>query len=463
MKPLLFTLFFMLAWCSVATAQTRIISLSDTSGHGLSLAVLNRQYPPVETLFASQPKARQELRMRAIQQFNGFIREHNLAQKRVAFGLREYYEPTGEAATVLVDWLVPTPDSTKTQILEKLAQYYRTNRFPATASTRFRNQLMHVGNIPEKRTVRTGAGVLSTVEQARNTTRPDTVTKLYFNQLELQRIPEEVYRFPNLQELDLSRNRISSLPARLTADLPKLQRLSLLYNALPDDSVSFALNKHLLALNLQGNRLTYVPASVRQNRRLESLWIGNNKLKTADLRGLRRLTDLNLYNAGLAECPTSLTRLRQLKVLDLYYNTLTELPARLSRLRRLEQLAISHNRLRTLPDRLARLKRLQVLYAHHNQIGGLPDRFERFRSLRLLDLSYNYLSTTPPVLDRMYSLEELDLNSNNLQTLSPGLTNLPNLKKLYLRSNPIVDDKSRVGLFAQTIQQLEASKVEVFH
>ena len=112
----------------------------------------------------------------------------------------------------------------------------------------------------------------------------------------------------------------------------------------------FASNKHLKALNIQGNELTLLPGTVRLNRRLESLWLGNNRLQTADFRGLRRLTDLNIYNAELTNCPTSVARLRRLKVLDLYYNNITELPARLSRLRKLEQLAISHNKLKHLPE-----------------------------------------------------------------------------------------------------------------
>ena len=99
-----------------------------------------------------------------------------------------------------------------------------------------------------------------------------------------------MYRFPNLIELDLSKNTIKTLPARLTTNLPKLERLSLLYNALTNDSLFFAANKHLKALNIQGNQLTILPVSIRKNRRIESLWAGNNGLKTVDFRGLRRLS-----------------------------------------------------------------------------------------------------------------------------------------------------------------------------
>ncbi|MCY7359317.1 MAG: leucine-rich repeat domain-containing protein [Rudanella sp.] len=437
--------------------------MADTSRYGLNVSELERNYPDVRQLFAKQPKVGLELTSQSLKQFQAFYKQYDLSGFKVGFQLTEFFEPTGEAAYALIEWFGVTPDSTKQTVVKLLADYYHTMRMNITANIRFRTSVMYAGKFVEKRVVRSKPGAIGTLETAHKTTRPDTVKILYFNQLGLTSVPDVVYRFPNLAELDLSKNNLKTLPARLTKDLPKLERLSFLYNALTNDSVFFMPNKHLKALNIQGNQLTSLPAGVRRNRRLESLWLGNNRLKTADFRGLRRLTDLNIYNAELTACPPSVAKLRRLKVLDLYYNNLTKLPASLGRLRRLEQLAVSHNKLKQLPEQLSQLRRLQVLYAHHNEIGTLPARFDRYRSLRLLDLGYNFFSTTPPVLDRLYTLEELDLNNNNLQELSPGLLNLSNLKKLYLRNNPITAGQGRMGSFTQTIQQLEARKTEVFH
>jgi len=463
MKSYLFLILSISVFWESAYAQTKVIDIADTSQFDLKIRTLNKQYPVIEQLFSSRPRELQDIKGRLQRQFQTFYKQNDFGKYKVGFQLQEYIEPTGQAAYVLVEWSGEAPDSTKQTILRLLDSFYHTKQEAVTANVRFRNAFFYTGNVTEKRSVRSKPGSISTLEAAQKTTRPDTVKILYFNQLALKSVPDVVYRFPNLAELDLSKNSIKTLPARLTADLPKLERLSLLYNLLSNDSVSFASNKHLKALNIQGNELTLLPATVRLNRRLESLWLGNNRLKTADFRGLRRLTDLNIYNAELAACPPTVAKLRRLKVLDLYYNNITELPARLSRLRKLEQLAVSHNKLKQLPEGLSRLRRLQVLYAHHNEIGALPDRFDRFRSLRLLDLGYNFFSTTPLVLDRLVTLEELDLNSNNLQELSPGLLNLLNLKKLYLRNNPITAGQGRVGSFTQTIQQLEARKTEVFH
>lgn len=463
MRPYLLLLLIISTVCLNGFAQTKVIDIADTARYDLKVSELKRKYSEIRQLFTKQPKEGVELMSQSMKQFQAFQKQHDFSGYKVGFHLEEFFEPTGEATYVLVDWSGITTDSTKQAVFNLLADYYRTKRLNITANIRFRTSVMYAGKFIEKRTVRTKPGAISTLEAAQNTTRPDTVKILYFNQLSLKSVPEIIYRFPNLVELDLSKNTIKTLPIRLTTDLPKLERLSLLYNNLANDSVFFAANKHLKALNIQGNNLTVLPASVRKNRRLESLWMGNNHLKTVNFKGLRQLTDLNLYNADLSVCPPSVVKLRRLLVLDLYYNNLTELPARLRRLRRLEQLAVSHNKLRELPAQLARLRRLQILYAHHNQIGTLPTQFDRFRSLRLLDLGYNFFSTTPPVLDRLVTLEELDLNSNNLQDISPGLGNLHNLKKLYLRNNPIINTTGQTESVSQTIQQLEARKTEVFH
>jgi Leucine-rich repeat (LRR) protein len=463
MKAFLFLLLIVLGFGLETAAQTKVIDEADTARYGISRRMLLKQYPTAQRFFQKRQQEVQKILGESFAQFGAFAKKVNLPQYKLDFLLMETYEPTGEAKYVLVEWRKTAPDSIKQTVLALLSNYYQTKRVIIESNMRFSVFNGYEANPVVRRTTRKERGAINTLEAAEQTTRPDTVRILNLSSLKLTRVPDAVYRFTNLNELDLSKNSITSLPARLTTDLPKLERLSFLYNTLTSDSVFFESNKHLKSLNIQGNELTTLPASIRKNRRLESLWLGNGKLKTIDFRGLRRLNDLNLYNAGLDAVPPSIAKLKRLKVLDLYYNNLTELPARLGRLRRLEQLALSHNKLKNLPTRLSKLKKLQMLYAHHNEIGTLPDRFDRLRRLRLLDLGYNFFSTSPPVLDRIGALEDIDLSGNNLQELSPGLSNLPNLKKLYLRNNPITDDKGRLGSFTQTIQQLEARQTEVFH
>ncbi|CAN5668303.1 hypothetical protein BH09BAC4_BH09BAC4_41380 [soil metagenome] len=450
-------------------AQVKVILLRDTTTYQISRTALDKTYFGLNELFRGNPNGANRAIQARQKQLGDFLKKQNqLPPKAFILFLSEYYQPDGNAQWVLVDADRSQPDSAVAKAVATLQEFYSTTPYPARGTVPFRisSAVMYGKASMAPRTVRRGPGIISTLAAAQKTTRPDTVTLLAFNQLELTNVPEVVYRFPNLVDLDLSKNQLHELPAQLTADIPTLKRLSLLNNVIPDDSVFIARNKHLVSLNLQGNKLTRIPVSVRQNRRLESLWMGNNELKELDvktLRRLHRLNDLNLYNAGLTQLPKTIGRLKQVKILDLYYNKFTELPRQVGRMKRLEQLAVAYNDLHDLPASLARLRRLNVLFAHHNRISQLPGEFQRLTALRILDLGYNWFSVAPDVLSTLPALEELDLNNNNLRELPTSLRELKTLKKLYLRSNPLSQGNIKAGPYGPIIEQLESNKTEVFY
>ena len=450
-------------------AQVKVILLRDTARYQVSQTKLDKDYSPLTNLFRAKPQGTPDAMQAHWKLFDAFMKKRTDIPQ-VGFGLfvHEYYQPDGKAQYVLIDTDRFHPDSVLASVIRVLTDFYSTTPYPATGSTPFRimSGMMFGRTYRSPRTVRRGPGIISTLEAAQKTTRPDTVKILAFSQIDLKKVPDIVYTFPNLEELDLSKNALNELPARLTSDIPTLKRLSLLGNAIPNDSVFISPNKHLLTLNLQSNKLTRVPPSIRHNRRLESLWLGNNDLTSLDtktLRRMRRLTDLNLYNAGLTTLPQTIGQLKRVKVLDLYYNKFKVLPRQMGRMKRLEQLAVAHNDLSSLPASLAKLRRLQTLYAHHNRISQLPDAFAKLRNLRVLDIGYNWFTVAPSVLASLPALEELDLNNNNLQELPPSLGTLKGLKKLYLRSNPLTRDDAKAGPYAPIIRQLEANQTEVFY
>ncbi|MBD2705716.1 leucine-rich repeat domain-containing protein [Spirosoma sp. BT702] len=471
-----FFLWVLLALFSLSSlAQERVFLVRDTTRLNVSLAELTKKYSPAlarvagqQSVFATRGRQFLDTLTARNQRFYSFI-ERN--KKRLPFpGLllqtQEFVRPDGTFELVFCQFSgKELTEQQEAQLVGVVAEWYVQNPFPFKTTSGFRwNSMTSIGSVPQKRTVRRAPGVINTLEAAEKTTRPDTVKMLAFNQLDLTNVPEVVYRFPNLEELDLSKNALHELPARLTADIPTLRRLSLLYNSIPDDSVFITRNKHLQSLNLQGNKLTKIPVAVRQNRRLESLWLGNNKLKELDIRSLRRmrrLTDLNLYNAGLTTLPRTVRRLKHVKVLDLYYNKLTVLPRQLGRMKRLEQLAVAHNELKELPASLTKLRRLQVLYVHHNRLSQLPTDFQRLRYLRILDLGYNWYTVVPNVLASLPSLEELSLNNNNVQEFPTVLLSIKGLKKVYMGSNPLFGREAMNSIYAPQIKQLEANNTQV--
>ncbi len=464
---------------SSGRAQSQVVLLRDTTRLGISLAKLEQQYPPAlarkpgeKGLFARRGQQFTDTLNTVYQRFFQFMEDNQrrLPTSGIMVQTHEFVRPDGSYALVLCNFSgKELSGQQEAQFVQLIAEWYEKNTFPIKTEMGFRwDNFRSLGSVPtqQKRTVRRGPGIISTIEAAKKTARPDTVTTLAFNQLELRSVPNLVYGFPKLEELDLSRNILHELPARLTADIPTLKRLSLLYNRIPDDSVFITRNNHLLSLNMQGNKLTRVPRAVRQNRRLESLWMGNNKLTGVDLKTLktlRRLTDLNLYNAGLTSIPKGIGRLKHVKVLDIYYNKITELPRQIGRMKRLEQLAISYNDLSSLPASLSKLRRLQQLFAHHNRISQLPDHFERLTNLQTLDLGNNWITVVPPSLASLPALEYLNLGTNNIQELPSFLTNMTSLKKLFLRSNPITQTDAIAGPYAPLIKIMETNRTEVFY
>ncbi|GAB2777546.1 hypothetical protein GCM10027275_20830 [Rhabdobacter roseus] len=287
---------------------------------------------------------------------------------------------------------------------------------------------------------------------------------LVFSGLGLEKVPEVVYRFPNLEELHLQYNELSEVALDLRR-LPRLQKLDLTGNQLTEEGLTLTRNKSLRILNIQRNAFTNVPVAAQHSRRLVSLWIGHNvphSLGKNSFRGLRKLEDLNLYNAGLLEIPTSIRKLRRLKTLDLYYNELTQLPPALARLRHMEQLAISHNRLETLPEALGKLQKLEKLYAHHNALSTLPTALTKLGKIQMLDIGYNRFEVLPEVVAQLHSLHELDISYNRFSEIPSALPGLKTLKVLHLRGNPFIREKP-VALYAPLISQMQAQATEVYY
>ncbi|MGA0558072.1 leucine-rich repeat domain-containing protein [Larkinella sp. VNQ87] len=375
---------------------------------------------------------------------------------------RVYAEPEFHFSAIRMDSLAII--RVKNRLSPLLCQWFSNYRFPVTAEKPYRYFTgLPIGKFPSQRKLRRGPGILTTIEDAEKTGRPDTVKHLVFNTLELKEIPNVIYRFPNLEVLDLSSNSLNQIPEEVFL-IPKLKQLNVSFNPLGNDGLHVARNKHLKILNIQSTGITAVPKTVSRNRRLESLWLGLNDfsggLNTAPLRRLRRLNDLNLYRANLAELPRTIHRLKRLEVLDLYYNKLRVLPERIGRMRRLQQLALSNNQLHDLPEQIGRMRRLQVLYTHHNFLASLPASVQKLYTLRILDIGHNAFSRVPEPLLHLPYLEELDISHNRLSDLPTQLSQLQTLRKLFLRGNPISEQKK---VSASLIKDLEKNSTEVFY
>jgi Leucine-rich repeat (LRR) protein len=124
---------------------------------------------------------------------------------------------------------------------------------------------------------------------------PDEVIKLELKRDKLQIIPSEVFKFTNLQYLDVSKNNLVEIPADI------------------------GLLKNLQYLNLSKNKIEKLPPEIGELRNLTNLQIGQNEIYALppQIGNLEKLTNLDAWSNNLGTFPDSLSNLKKLKVFDL--------------------------------------------------------------------------------------------------------------------------------------------------
>ena len=346
-------------------------------------------------------------------------------------------------------------DETKifTEIAESFCKEYKFPQFQN--ATNYNVSLnMTFGKTPRKVSSRG----ITTIEVAEKTTRPDTVKSLIFNKLYLEKFPEFIFRFKNLEGLDLSDNMIEQVPRRVLK-LKKLSFLNLSGNFVDYSKFRFERNKHLKYLSLQFTGMTKIPKSLRRNRRLEILFLGNNSLvfSDKDFKRMNYLRTLNLYNVQATKLSKSIGKLQNLEELDLYYNNFRFLPDEICQLKNLKTLAVAHNQLWNLPDELAQMPNLQVIYAHHNRLDSLPT----LPNLKLLDIGYNLFKVFPEQVYGLKNLEEIDITNNEITDTPEKLSALQNLQRVFMRGNGFSDKEQKNAALEKLTADLELRKVIV--
>jgi Leucine-rich repeat (LRR) protein len=309
------------------------------------------------------------------------------------------------------------------------------------------------------------------LEEARKTTRPDTVKVLILSHKEvwkyetysevtidsvtkkqvlrgytkgvdiaadkkLKKLPKDIKRFKNLEEIRVDKNAIQTVPRWLTR-LHHLKIINLAGN--PVRKMVFRKNKSLEVINLMNCELTQIPEKLYKNTHLKDLILANNKIKTVsgNIRKIKNLEVLNLYHNEIVTISPDLINLSKLSQIDLYYNKLEYFPSVFLQMPWLKTLALSFNNIGTLPDDIDKMTNLTELYLRNNSMSQLPDKLGKLQNLKFLFLSGNRFKAFPACILALPNLEELDMSENRLTVFPKEVLEIKTLKWFNLRNNTI--------------------------
>lgn len=135
-------------------------------------------------------------------------------------------------------------------------------------------------------------------------------------------LPKSLAQLKNLKSITLRECKLTKIPLVLT-QLLQLETLQLPTNQLTDEALWD--KKHwssLKNLDLSNNCYTQIPAWVYQHKKLEILFLSNNKIKNLDdsLLNLTQLQNFQVANNELSKLPTSILSLSKLKFFNWFNN-----------------------------------------------------------------------------------------------------------------------------------------------
>uniref|UniRef100_A0A8C6WXH9 Leucine-rich repeats and immunoglobulin-like domains 1 n=1 Tax=Neogobius melanostomus TaxID=47308 RepID=A0A8C6WXH9_9GOBI len=245
--------------------------------------------------------------------------------------------------------------------------------------------------------------------------------------------------------LNLGHNRLSVINPESFVNLPDLRELRLDHNELTSIPDLGQAASKIVSLYLHHNKIRSIDGTMtREFASLETLDLSNNDL--TELRGQSfpaglQIRDLFLSNNRIRELEMgALNHLgATLQVLRLSRNRISQIPVKAFQLPKLTQLELNRNRIRQVEGLTFQgLSSLEVLKLQRNSINKLTDgAFYDLAKMKVLHLDYNSLTeVNSGSLYGLTSLQQLFLSNNSIARIYPdGWKFCQKLRELNLSYN----------------------------
>ncbi|XP_018014500.1 protein artichoke isoform X2 [Hyalella azteca] len=294
------------------------------------------------------------------------------------------------------------------------------------------------------------------------------VSELILSQNNISSIHHDTFLFlPELKMLDLSENVISTLPVNVLSPLSQLTEINLSKNLLTSLKAGQFKESVINVINLSGNQIKEVQSNAFQDLLfIHTIDLGNNRIERINdgaffdtpYLHILRLNDnkLNTFREEFFRLtiPVPSTELRLLDVskneivflqnqafkllskltwINLSSNRISLFPAEVFRgLPDLQHLYLENNEIERLNDNdLANSQRLRELNLSHNKIQEISEKsLQNSTQLQVIDLSHNDITHLPSDVFVGLSRVRLDLSHNNLRSFPDSIFQRTKIQKL---------------------------------
>ncbi|ELP94789.1 leucine-rich repeat containing protein, putative [Entamoeba invadens IP1] len=242
--------------------------------------------------------------------------------------------------------------------------------------------------------------------------------------------------FPKLREFNMNSTKSPKFDENEgPANIKKISAIDAGLGRLP---ASFSKFENLEDFDVTGNRLDKIPIVPR---RVAMCRVNCNELKRIDFEENSNIQFFYGKHNTLEEIPVGLLNVTRMNACDLSWNRIKSFNPRISWIR-LQVLDLSFNELSVIDMTISKLVNLKRLNLSFNSIVSVPNYISNLSSLERFYIAGNKLKDLPNEMESLVELTVLHLGENQFNEIPPVIIKIPHLLRLHICCNPIYDVNS---------------------